>query len=138
MKKTKTDLAENPTRRANAEFNAQTRVLLKLWRANREFRMRDTPFEDYEKLGAEYDALLGKIDARNRELTKMRRERDRLVGQLVVFNARVRSGMRGYFGHQSPEFAQIKTRSHQAGRKTRQPAPAKSELPPEPGASPAS
>ncbi len=101
--------------------------------------MRDTKFEDYQKVGAEYAGLLEQIDARNRELTKLRKERDKLATRLVLLNARARSGMRGYFGLRSPEFAQIKTgKSPKAVRKPQKPAVVKSELPPKPGASPAS
>ena len=136
MKKTKIDLSEKYAKYARHEINGLTRAILKIWQANREFRMRDTQFEDYEKLGAAYTGLLEKIDARNRELTKMRKERDKLATKLVVLNTRARSGMRGYFGAQSPEFAQIRTgQSHKAVSKTPEPAAAKSESPAKPGAS---
>lgn len=135
MKKTQNSPSENHTKHANSEISGATRAILKLWRANREFRIRDTQFEDYEKAGAEYDGLLEKIDTRNRELVKLRKERDKLAARLVLLNARARSGMRGYFGLRSPEFAQIKTGPHQAGRRTQKRAAAKSELPPKPGAS---
>lgn len=139
MKKTKNDPSEKHTKHAHNEINGETRTILKLWQANREFRMRDTQFEDYQKVGAEYAGFLEKIDARNRELTKLRKERDKLASRLVVLNARARSGMRGYFGRQSPEFAQIKTtKPRKAARPPQEPAAAKSELPPKPGAGPAS
>jgi hypothetical protein len=108
MKKTPAAPAEKHQKHANGEISGQTRALLKLWRANREFRMRDTRFEDHEKLGKEFDGVLEKIDARNRELAKLRKERDQLAARLVQVNARARSGMRGYFGLRSAEFAQIK------------------------------
>ena len=136
MKKTKNDPSETHSNYWHVQIGGETRTILKLWQANREFRMRDTKFEDYQKMGAEYDGLLTKIDARKRELAKMRKERDKLAAKLVVLNARARSGMRGYFGVKSPEFTQIRTgRPHQAVPKTRKPAAAKSELPPEPAAS---
>jgi hypothetical protein len=59
-------------------------------------------------LGKEFDGVSEKIDARNRELTKLRKERDQLAARLAPLNIRARSGMRGYFGLRSPEFAQIK------------------------------
>ena len=136
MKKTKSDLSEKYAKYARHEIGGETRTILKLWQANRDFRMRDTQFEDYEKVGAAYTGLLEKIDARNRELTKMRKERDNLATKLVVLNTRARSGMRGYFGAQSPEFAQIRTgQSHNAVRQPQEPAAAKSESPAKPGAS---
>jgi hypothetical protein len=139
MKKTKNDPSEKHKNYSHGEIGVETRAILKLWQANRQFRMRETQFEDYEKLGAEYIGLFDKIDARSRELTKMRKERDKLAARLVALNVRARSGMRGYFGAKSPEFAQFRTRqSPKAVRKPRKPAPAQSELPPEPSASPAS
>jgi uncharacterized membrane protein YgaE (UPF0421/DUF939 family) len=139
MKKTKNDPVKKDTKHAHKEINTQTRAILKLWQANREFRMRDTQLEDYEKLGAEYASLLEIIDARKRELSKMRKERDKLTTRLVLLNTRARTGMRGYFGLQSPEFAQVTTgRSPKAARPPQKPAAVKSELPPKPDASPAS
>ena len=136
MKKTKNAPSQTHVNYSHGEIINQTRAILKLWQANREFRMRDTQFEDYEKLGAAYAGLSEKIDTRNRELTKMRKERDKLAARQVLLNARARSGMRGYFGLQSPEFAQIKTgKSHKAVRKPQTPAAAKSELPPAPASS---
>lgn len=136
MKKTKSDPSETQKNYSHAKIGGVTRTILKLWQANRDFRMRETQFEDYEKVGAAYTGLLEKIDARNRELTKMRKERDNLATKLVVLNTRARSGMRGYFGAQSPEFAQIKTRnSPTAVRQPQEPAAAKSESPAKPGAS---
>ncbi|HEY5040644.1 MAG TPA: hypothetical protein VIK53_01425 [Verrucomicrobiae bacterium] len=136
MKKTKNDPSETPTNYSHGEIAGETRTILNLWQANREFRTRDTQFEDYEKVGTAYTGLVEKIEARKRELTKMRKERDKLAAKLVVLNARSRSGMRGYFGAKSPEFAQIRTgQSHNAVRKPRKPAAAQSELPPEPAAS---
>ncbi|HZL78237.1 MAG TPA: hypothetical protein VFC17_05240 [Candidatus Limnocylindrales bacterium] len=133
MKKTKIDLSEKYAKYARHEINGLTRAILKIWQANREFRMRDTQFEDYEKLSAEYDGLLKTIDARNRELTKLRKERDKLTARLVLLNTRARSGMRGYFGLKSPEFAQIKTRnSPTVARQPQEPVAVKTELPPEP------
>jgi len=139
MKKPKNAHSEINMSQSPGDINDLTRSILKIWQANREFRMRDTQFEDYEKLGAEFDGLLKTIDTRNRELTKMRKERNKLTARLVLLNTRARSGMRGYFGLKSPEFAQIKTRnSPQAARKTRKPVAVKTELPPQPDAGPAS
>ena len=122
MKKTKNDPAEKDRNFSHGEVNDETRAILKLWKANREFRMRDTQFEDYEKMGTEYVGLMEKIDAGNRELTKLRKERDKLAAKVVRLNTRARSGMRGYFGPQSSEFAQIKTKSRKAVRKHKKPA----------------
>ena len=111
-----------------------TRAILKVWKDHREFRMQDTTFKDYEKVSAEYDGLLKEIDSRERELAKMRKDREKLAVKLGLLNARARSGISGYFGPQSPEFAQVKTsaKSHKAVRASRKPATAKSDLPPTP------
>src|SRR5665213_2862293 len=133
MKKTKNDPSETHKNYSHGEIGVETRAILELWQANRQFRMRETQFEDYEKVGAAYADLFEKIDTRSRELRKMRKERDKLAPKLVALNTRARSGMRGYFGAKSPEFAQFRTRqSHKAARKTRKPAAVKTELPPEP------
>ena len=115
MKKTPTTPAENHQQFANRAISRQTRAILKLWRANPAFQMRDTQIKDYEKLGKEFDGISEKIDARIRELTILRKERNQLAARLAPLNLRARSGMRGYFGPRSPEFAQLKiVTSHQA------------------------
>jgi hypothetical protein len=108
MKKTAAASAEGHQKVANNVLCAQTRAILKLWRANPAFQMRDTQIKDYEKLGKEFDGVSEKIDARIRELTILRKERNQLAARLAPLNLRARSGMRGYFGLHSPEFAQLK------------------------------
>ena len=135
LKKTTKDTSEQHSKYGPAQLNEHTRVILKVWKDHREFRMQDTTFKDYEKVSAEYDGLLKEIDSREHELAKMRKDREKLAVKLGLLNARARSGISGYFGPQSPEFAQVKTsaKSHKAVRAAREPATAKSELPPKPG-----
>jgi hypothetical protein len=92
--------------------------------------MQDTKFEDFDKVRAEFDELLKKIEVRSRELNELRTVREKLTAKLSILNTRARSGMSGYFGPQSSEFARIKViQSHKAIRKAKKPAKAKSEVP---------
>ena len=136
LKKTTNDTSEQHAKYGPGQLNEHARAILKVWKDHREFRMQDTTFKDYEKVSTEYDGLLKEIDSRERELAKMRKDREKLAVKLGLLNARARSGISGYFGPQSPEFAQVKTsaKSHKAVRASRKPATAKSDLPPAPSA----
>ena len=130
MKKTKDEISEKPTSYSQSEVKVQAHNILKVWKANREFRMQDTKFEDFDKVYAEFDELLKKIDTRSRELNELRTDREKLASKLSQLNTRARSGMRGYFGPQSSEFARIKVlQSHKAIRKAKKLANAKYEVP---------
>jgi hypothetical protein len=64
-------------------------------------------------------------------LNELKTVREKLASKLSLLNTRARSGMRGYFGPQSSEFARIKViQSHKPVRKAKKSAPAKSEVPP--------
>ena len=133
MKKTMNDTSEKPTNYTQQKVKGQAHNILKVWKANREFRMQDTKFEDFDKVTAEFDELLKKIDTRSRELNELRTAREKLASKLSLLNTRARSGMRGYFGPQSSEFARVKVlQSHKAVRKVKKSATAKSALPPPP------
>jgi hypothetical protein len=133
MKKTMNDTSEKPPGYAQREVKNQAHNILKVWQANREFRMQDTKFEDFDKVTAEFDELLKKIDTRSRELHELRTAREKLASKLSLLNIRARSGMRGYFGPQSSEFARVKIlQPPKAVRKVKKSATAKSALPPPP------
>ena len=134
MKKAINDTSEKPASYTKHEVKDQAHNILKVWKANREFRMQDTKFEDFDKVYAEFDELLKKIQARSRELNELRTAREKLAAKLALLNTRARSGMRGYFGPQSSEFARVKVllSKKKAVRAAKKPATAKSELPPTP------
>jgi len=82
--------------------------VLKVWKTNREFRMSDATFEDFDKLSEEFDEALNKIESQNRELNEMRNTRDLAAAKLDQLNSRARSGMRGYFGPKSSQYMQVR------------------------------
>ncbi len=101
----------------------QAGKVLKVWKANLEFRLQDISLEDYEKMFDDLDGVIKKIEAQNRELDELKSVREKLSARLVPLNSRARSGMRGYFGPKSPEFASVKIQqSQKAGRKAKKPA----------------
>jgi uncharacterized coiled-coil DUF342 family protein len=107
--------------------------VLKVWKANREFRMKDTKFEDFEKVYAEFDGVLKKISTLSRELDEMRKARDKVAAKLGQLTTRARSEIQGYFGPQSSQYEQVKGRhANKAVRQAKKSATAKSELPPTP------
>jgi hypothetical protein len=92
--------------------------------------MRDTKFEDFEKLSTQYDQLLEKITTWKRELHELKVARDKLTPKVERLCSRARSGMRGYFGPQSSEYLHVRRIQNQApAGKTKKSAKAKSEQP---------
>jgi len=104
------------------------RIILEIWQANRGFQLQDTRFEDFEKASHELDELMNRIEDRGRELQGLKSAQTKLLARLALLNTRARSGMRGYFGPQSPEFARIKVQQlPKAVRKAGKPAAVKSD-----------
>jgi hypothetical protein len=128
MKKNTNNNAERAGTYGQKESKEQADNIMKVWKVNREFRLQDIGFEDYEKIYDELDGLLKTIDSRSRELNELKVAQTKLVARLGPLNTRARNGMRGYFGSQSSEFAGVKVhQSHKAVRKAKNPAPAESE-----------
>src|ERR1017187_2117747 len=127
------DTSEKQTNYTQQKVKDQAHNILKVWKANREFRMQDTKFEDFDKVTAEFDELLKKIDTRSRELNELRTAREKLASKLSLLNTRARSGMRGYFGPQSSELAPVQVpKSHKPVPKLKKSAASNSALPPPP------
>jgi hypothetical protein len=141
MKKSKSIVSEKPMGVDPGNTQIQAQAVLKIWKANREFRMRDTKFEDFEKLSTQYDQVLEKITTWKRELHELKVARDKLSPKVERLCSRARSGMRGYFGPQSSEYLHVRRIQYQApAGKTKKSAKTKSEqpsTPPPPPAAPA-
>ncbi len=128
MKTNGNDTAKRTRNYNQKATKEQANNVLKVWKANREFRLQDTRFEDYEKIYDELDGLTKKNEALSRELNESRGAEQKLAARLRLLSTRARSGMRGYFGPQSSEFAGVKVhQSHKAVRKAKNPAPAESD-----------
>jgi hypothetical protein len=140
MKKNKSAAPEKLTGTNRDDVKSQAQAILKIWKANREFRLRDTKFEDFEKVTAQYEQVLEKIETQTRELHELKVARNQLAPKVEKLSSRARSGMRGYFGPQSSEYQHVRRNQYQAPvAKTKKPAKAKSELPstpPPPAAAP--
>jgi len=90
------------------EIKRQAAQIFKVWKANREFRINDAEFKDFEKLYVEFDALFNKIEAGYRELVELDKIRDKTAAKLIGLTVRARGAMRGYYGPKSLQAAQIK------------------------------
>jgi hypothetical protein len=129
MKKNRVD----PTNDSPYNVQNQAHNVLKVWKANRGFQMRDIKFEDFAGLTAEYDEILEIIESQNRELHELRVTRDKLEPKVEHLSSRARSGMRGYFGPKSPEYKRVRPILPKTpAPKARKPAKEKSALPPTP------
>ena len=130
MKKRKNAESEKPPGSDREDIKSQAQAILKIWQANREFRLQDTKFEDFEKVTAQYEQVLEKIETRNRELHELRVARDKLAPKVEKLSSRARSGMRGYFGPQSSEYQHVRfPQPKTPAAKTKKPAKVKSEQP---------
>ncbi len=124
MKTTTKNTLEHPADHTSNGINAQARGILAIWKANREFRMQDIQFEDFEKLASEYGALLEKIETGARAMHELRVTRNKLEPKVEKWSSRARSGMRGYFGPKSSEYRRVRlAQSKTPAPKARKPAP---------------
>jgi hypothetical protein len=102
----------NPLEKSNGSLpdfvQQQTQSILTVWKDNRRFELKETKFEDFEKISCEYDKVVKDIETRIRELHELRTTRWRLVSKVGKMASRVRLGMQGYFGPQSPEYSRVR------------------------------
>ena len=80
--------------------------VLKVWKDNPDFKMKEVKLEDFETGGKELDAVLKDIAVKELELTPLRNNRDDLAVKLNGVCTRARSGMKGYFGPNSSQYEQ--------------------------------
>ena len=88
-------------------IKAQAALVLKVWKANCEFRTKDCTVEDFEAVHDKFAQVLKDIEARHRELERLRTTRQKLAEKLNELSTRARSGMRGYFGPKSSQYQQV-------------------------------
>ena len=91
-----------------ALIKAQAARILKVWKANREFRMKDATIVDFARAQDEFERILKDIAAKNRELDELRKARARAAAKLDQLCSRAQSGMRGYFGPNSLQHEQTR------------------------------
>ena len=88
-------------------IKATTAQILKVWKANREFRIKDATVQDFEASYDGFERLLKEVEAKSSELDKLREVRDKTAAKLWAVCSRARSGVRGYFGPHSPQYKQV-------------------------------
>ena|ERR1035437_5156955 len=89
------------------DVEAQAAQVLKVWKANRDFRMKDATYQDFEATHGGFKRVLKDIEAKNRELGVLRKARDKAESELSNLCTRARSGVRGYFGPDSSQYEQV-------------------------------
>jgi hypothetical protein len=80
--------------------------ILKAWKANPEFRMKDATVADFQVTHAAFSKVLRDLGAKGRELTELRKVRNKTAVKLNELCTRVRSGMRGFYGPNSSQYKQ--------------------------------
>ncbi len=99
----------------------QAAIVRKVWKANREFRISDASFEDFEKVYAGFDACSKQVEDKRRELGELIISRDKVAIKLNELGTRARAGMRGYFGPGSPQYAPFKTNRPKKAARSKNP-----------------
>ena len=89
-------------------IKAQAAQVLKVWKANREFRMKDATVVDFERAHGEFERVLKDIAAKNRELENLRKIRESVGAKLNELCLRARNGIKGYYGPDSSQCVQIR------------------------------
>jgi len=92
--------------------------ILKVWKANREFRMKNATLADFEAAHDELNQVLKVIDGKHLELEKLRKARYAAAAKLWSLCIRARIGMKGYFGPDSPQALQTSRNSAKKTQKT--------------------
>jgi len=100
-------------------IKAQATRILKVWKANREFRMKDATVADFDAMHDKFERVLKDIEARNRELDELRKARQKAAAKLNELCTRAQSGVRGYFGPNSSQYQQISGNPHHQAQKDR-------------------
>jgi hypothetical protein len=105
-----------------ALIKAQATRILKVWKANHEFRMKDATVADFEAVHDKFERVLKDIEAKGRELGELRKARQKAVAKLRELSTRAQSGLRGYFGPNSAQYQQIRGTPTIERKKTRRKA----------------
>ena len=108
MNKSENNTLENSNGSLPDFVQRQSQSILTVWKDNRGFELKEIKFEDFEKMSCEYDQVVEDIKTRIRELQELRITRWRLVSTVEKMASRVRLGMQGYFGPQSPEYSRVR------------------------------
>ena len=100
------------------------RKVIHVWQENPAFTLSDLKLEDYVKFFNATETLDGTYSQRETELEGLKNKRDDEMRKLQEVISRFRSGMRSYFGPDSPQFGQAGgTRNSQRKSRTRKPKP---------------
>jgi len=89
-----------------SKIKQETTRMLKVWKANREFRLHDATFADYKALHDQMDQFIQETAAKDRELTEIMKRRNAVLLKLQAINGRVRGGFRNFYGRDSIQFQQ--------------------------------
>jgi hypothetical protein len=98
------------------------RKVIHVWQENPGFTLSDLKLEDYVKFFAATETLDETYAQRETELEGLKNKRDDEMRKLQEVISRFRSGMRSYFGPDSPQYGQAGgTRISQKKSPTRKP-----------------
>ena len=88
------------------KLNDRTARLYKAWKANRDFRLQDLTFEEYEQLHDDLAKLTQAKAQKKREFTETRNLLAQMQRRMAMVNTRVQGGFRSFYGPESPQFLQ--------------------------------
>ncbi len=105
-------------------------AILKVWKANPDFKLKDLTVESLQQDADAFEAALNALQQKEDELTPLRNQRDDLGARINAACTRARTGIKGYFGDNSTEYEQAGgTRSSEIKKSGRGPKPAPAPAP---------
>jgi hypothetical protein len=107
------------------QVSTEAQQILHFWQANPNFKLGEIGLEEFQASLAALQLLNAEVGETRTRLTGVLNRRDDRARELNDLNTRVRSGVRGVFGPDSGEYAQVGgTRRSERRSPNRKPKPA--------------
>jgi hypothetical protein len=86
---------------------ADAKIALQLWQAHPELKLSDTTLAGFQKAEKDFEKVLDEVKNLESQLGAKMARRDDSAAEIGELITRTRSAVRGYFGPDSPEYAQL-------------------------------
>ena len=96
-----------PTKVNPDKVKTDAETILRVWKDNTEFKLKDVTLETFDTDTSRLIKLLNDIAVKEQEMTPLRNERDDLALKLNEVCTRARSGIKGFFGPNSSQYEQV-------------------------------
>src|SRR3974390_311604 len=86
---------------------ADAKIALQLWQSHPELKLSDTTLASFQKSEKDFEKVLDEVKNLESQLGARMARRDDSAAEIGELITRNRSAVRGYFGPDSPEYAQL-------------------------------